>query len=312
VNIDNIINNNPESDIEIKLSYLYQNKDFPNLLALLINDELNFINFLNKSNKEDISELKKCINNENMKLYICSEREEIQNIALDYFKNTNQIIDGVLNIETNCVELENKTINKILNEQILLIDESLLDSIDICSEFNLTNIPIELNLDNNPCICLKKETNFISNTILASSLMLSFSAFAGEFGDAQRETLKALKEVKEVQEVVNQKKTNIELRTKKFVNNIEHKEVAMIVGAASKVAIDQKVEYKTKLDTSKLGLSELGLGKLDYGVEVRLNGEIRGGISGNNPFLKDSSYELNAIKDKRESKIQLDVRLSFN
>ncbi len=312
MNIDNIINNTPESDIEIKLSYLYQNKDFVNLLALLIQDELSFIHFLNKTNKEDISELKRCINNDNVKLYICSDREEIQNIAFEYFKTTNQVLDGFLNIETNVIELENKTINKVLNEQSLLVDESLLDSIDICSEFNFKNIPIELNLENKLSVCLKKETNFISNTILASSLMLSFSAFAGEMGDAKRETLKALKEVKEVQEVVNEKKTNIEFRAKKFVNNIEHKEVAMIAGAAAKVAIDQKVEYKTKLDTSKLGLSELGLGKIDYGVEVRLNGEIRGGISGTNPFLKDSSYELNAIKDKRESKIQLDVRLSFN
>ena len=216
MNIDNIINNTAENELEAKLASLYINKDFSNLFSFLMQDELNFINFLNKTQNEDLAELKRNISFENMKYFICSDKEEIKEIAFDYFKNTNNTIAGTLNVETNTVELENKAINKILNEQQLLVDQNLLDSIDICSEFNMKNLPIEIELNDKIELSLKKESNFISNTILASSLFLSFSCFADEMGDAQRHTFRALKEVKEVQEVVNEKKTNIEFKANRI------------------------------------------------------------------------------------------------
>lgn len=316
----NIFNDNielTEAELSVMKALYSDNYDF--FIEMSEFNPILFVSFLDNIPARFAYIAKNVISFNNIKLFQSSSNELMRDIAFNFFMNSTNEITGILNIDEHKITLDNKTINVSMNDKMVSYEKELIGMIKIAEELNMNEVPIIVELSESPTIKKPMKNGFINAGILASTLLFSLSSFGMDdqehkvydTEDAVSKTLKAVQKVPEVKAMIDENKEIIEKKAKEFVNEIEHKEIAGALGFATKVAIEQKIGHKGRLPASSLGLGELGLGKLDYSVELKLNGNIKGSIGGKNPFINNSTYEVIAESGK-ETRFKLDLKIPFD
>lgn len=313
MNLNNIFNNCPETEMENRVCSLIELGESDQLKIFLLDNEELFLHFLDNSPSRFISLIRSMLSTDSLRIYNKSVNEFVIKLVYDFIKERNPVAYGTLSMKDLIIKLEDNGLENSLNESTQVVDEEFVELLELSDSLNLDNIPVEMHLNDKVIIKQKKNSSILSNGLIAASLFISFSAFSMDSTpDIKTETINALGEVQDVRDFIDSQKKIVEWKTKKIVDQIDNKEVAIVVGVASKIAIEQKISHKGKFNTKNIGLSELSLGNLNYQVEVNAKGELKGEISGKNPFMANSEYEINAVTSKKETKVKIEMNFAFN
>lgn len=309
------------SDYEMSAYNALDNRDISFFENLQESNHNSFEEFIELSSNKHQDLLVSLITSANISVFESCNNELVRGISYDFYARRESELVGILNIEDLSISLEDKTIKISMNDKTPSINPDLIDSITIAKMLNMVELPVIVELCDSPIIKNTSKRNLVSSTLLASSLLFSISAFAGaneeninnsyDSGDMVDHTFNAVKEMPQVKQMIKEKKDIVNRKVKEFAESIEYKEVAGVVGFIAKAGLDQKISHKGKIDSRKMGLEDLELGNINYSLEVKMNGLVRGSVGGKNPFIKDSSYELNTEVGKN-TKVQFDVRIAFD
>lgn len=132
--------------------------------------------------------------------------------------------------------------------------------------------------------------------------MVTHTVCAQSSRKAINHTIKAIGKAPLVREIVKAKKYKVDHQVKKMGEFLgDNAAVVIAIGVVSKLAIDRKIGYKTKIGKNS-----------NYKINLNASGEISSGFYGRVENLKDSTYDVIAYSKGADQGLRVGIKITFD
>lgn len=268
-----------------------------------------------------------CLNLNNLYVFLDIESQEIKKEVKEWIIHQDSLktIKGKLNPETLSFKPNDPIYSNILTkldfqynlneiipfkESLVLIEENPNQYFDSVLEMNDSILTLQFGQIS------QKETkrqefwknsliSGVSASLIIGSLFInSAQAEEGDVDRAIKHGTKALMRTDSVKEIVKEKTDKAEETVKEFAEETGLTVPVVVVGYGIKSIVDKKVQVQGK------GLKALGV-SMRYNMAVGFDSKVYMGVSGDNPYMKNSNFKIEGTHQPGEQKLEMKLNIDF-